>query len=86
MEDKCKHGWPASGGCGKCMIEEAQAKSALIDGLDTHALKKQLDRLLCVVNAVTCPHRHGQPIRDKDLIRLSNRQIEVEEALREMGI
>lgn len=50
-----------------------------------HALKEQLDRLLSVVNAVTCPHRHGQPIRPKDLTRLTNRQIEVEEALRDMG-
>ena len=49
------------------------------------ALKEQLDRLLSVVNAVTCPHRHGQPIRPKDLTRLCNRQIEVEEALRDMG-
>ena len=34
MRDECKHGWPRSGGCGKCMIEDEQAKSALIDGLD----------------------------------------------------
>ena len=47
-------------------------------------LKVQLDRLLCVVNAVTCPHRHGQPIRPKDLTRLVDRQISVEEALRKM--
>ena len=65
--------------------KDAVVKLHCSDGLDAHALKRQLDRLLCVVNAVTCPHRHGQPIRPKDLTRLVDRQIEVEEALREMG-
>ncbi len=67
------------------MKTEPVADVLCSDGLDAHALKGQLDRLLCVVNAVTCPHRHGQPVRPKDLTRLANRQIEVEEALREMG-
>ena len=52
---------------------------------NTERIKEQLDRLLSVVNAVTCPHRHGNKIRPRDLTRLCNRQIEVEEALREMG-
>jgi hypothetical protein len=66
-------------------FEEAGLKAQKEPVLDVHALKEQLDRLLSVVNAVTCPHRHGQPIRPKDLTRLCNRQLDVEEALREMG-
>lgn len=61
------------------------AEIACSAGLEALAIKKQLDKLLCVVNAVTCPHRHGQPIRPKDLTRLIDKQIEVEEALRAMG-
>jgi hypothetical protein len=68
-----------------CKIKRDNSNSALSAGLVDHALKGQLDKLLCVVNAVTCPHRHGQPVRPKDLTRLANRQIEVEQALREMG-
>jgi hypothetical protein len=69
----------------KCPNKTTGNKSASVAGLDAHALKKQLDSLLCVVNAVTCPHRHGQPVRPKDLTRLANRQLDVEEALRAMG-
>ena len=72
-------------GCISLSFGNANRPSALSAGLDAHVLKEQLDKLLCVVNAVTCPHRHGQPVRPKDLTRLANRQIEVEEALREMG-
>jgi hypothetical protein len=55
-------------------------------GLDAHAIKAQLDSLLNKVNAVTCPYRHGQKVTDRVLTELSNRQLDVEEALREMGI
>ena len=85
-------GCPIHGAIGKEAYErlETSKRNGVLqvgtsDGLDAHALKEQLDKLLCVVNAVTCPHRHGQPVRPKDLTRLANRQIEVEEALREMG-
>jgi hypothetical protein len=40
-----------------------------------------MDMLLAKVNKVTCPFRHGQKIRDKDLVALSNFQIEAEEWL-----
>lgn len=37
--------------------------------------------LLCKINKVTAPHRHGNKIHLSDLDRLSNYQIEVEAAL-----
>lgn len=40
--------------------------------------EKLLRSLLNKVNRVTSAHRHGQPIRKKDLDDLSNRQIAVE--------
>ena len=54
--------------------------------LSAHAIKEQLDKLLNKVNAVTCPYRHGQKVTDRVLTELSNRQLEVEKALRDMGI
>ena len=75
MKQECKiHGGIPC----KCMVTDEKKASP-------DRIKEQLDRLLSVVNAVTCPYRHGQPIRPRDLTRLTNRQIEVEEALREMG-
>jgi hypothetical protein len=68
-----------------CPGGQTDRASLLSAGLVAPELKRQLDRLLNPVNAVTCQHRHGLKPRDKDLTRLANRQIEVEEALREMG-
>ena len=41
-------------------------------------LEKAIGSLLCKVNRITCNHRHGQPVRDKDLTVLSNYQIDFE--------
>ena len=61
-------------------------KSKLNDGLEEHVLEQQITRLLNKVNAVTCPYRHGQKVTDRALTELSNRQIDVEKALRDMGL
>ena len=41
----------------------------------------QLERLLNKVNRITSAHRHRKPISNTDLDALSNRQIEVEQAI-----
>lgn len=46
-------------------------------------LREKVERLLCKINKVTAPHRHGNKIRKVDLDNLSNCQIEVEQALKE---
>jgi len=46
-----------------------------------HLKLNTMDMLLAKVNKVTCPFRHGQKIQDKDLVALSNFQIEAEEWL-----
>jgi len=42
-------------------------------------LWRKVESLLNKVNAVTCKHRHGQPLAKKHLDNLSNRQLEFEE-------
>lgn len=46
-------------------------------------LTRSLQHLLNKVNRVTAAHRHGNPVRDKDLTMLANAQVEYEEAIRE---
>jgi hypothetical protein len=41
-----------------------------------------INMLLCRVNKVTAPHRHGQPISKAALDNLSNEQIDIEEWLK----
>ena len=65
--------------------KEPVATVLFSEGLEGQELRKQLQRLLNKVNAVTCPYRHGQKVTDRVLTELSNRQLEVEEALREMA-
>lgn len=74
MEDTVSKLFSLTGG-------EAPLSSPSSDGLCAQDIKKQLDRLLNKVNAVTCPYRHGQKVTDRVLTELSNRQLEVEEAL-----
>lgn len=45
-------------------------------------LKHAVEMFLCPVNAITAQHRHGQKPRDKDLTRLCNKQLDIEELLR----
>ena len=46
-------------------------------------LKRQVERFLCKVNAVTACHRHGLEIPKSKLDALSNAQLELEEVLKE---
>lgn len=43
--------------------------------------ERELKHLLNLVNAVTAPHRHGQPVSKRRLDDLANAQVEYEESL-----
>lgn len=53
---------------------------------EIRVLKREFQRMLNKVNVVTAFHRHGNEIPERALTELSNRQVEVEEALREAGV
>jgi hypothetical protein len=44
-------------------------------------IKRHMTSLMCAVNAVTAPYRHGQPVPRMRLEMLSSRQIAIESAL-----
>ena len=43
----------------------------------------RIEMFLSRVNRVTCPFRHGQEIPNRDLVKISNEQIDMENWLKE---
>ena len=91
MNDKCDiHGTELHDDCRLCGAPVCceiccnetmmQARIAHLEAVlgDT---RREFNRLLIIMNAVTCSHRHGSPIRDKHLTEMSNLQIECEDFL-----
>lgn len=67
--------------CSTCGIEETKV-GTIPDRRKPTASDRALRHLLNKVNAVTAPHRHGQPISKRRLDDLANAQLEYEEAER----
>ncbi len=69
------------------MIHEGMTKkSSGLSNVHSNDLLSLLNSLLCAVNRVTAPHRHGNRIPQSALDDLSNRQLDIERSVENMTV